>query len=148
METLELTHDLDDERLALLDPVTLLPSRPLFLDRCGIALARARRAKTSIGLVVVTTADLDESEGPGLDVVRRRVAIAVTSVMRADDTVARFDNRFVIVGNDLRHERDLATIATRLTNVLRTRRPNISTALVAPIASPAQVLAMIEHTEL
>ena len=147
MDTLELTHDQahEDERLALLDPVTLLPTRALFLDRCGIALARARRAKSSIGLVVVTTADLDESEEPALDVLRRRVAIAVTSVMRPDDTVARFDNRFVIVGNDLRNERDLATIATRLTNVLRTRRPQVSTALVEPTASPAQVLALVER---
>ena len=61
-----------------------------------------------------------------------------------DDTVARFDNTFVIVANDLRNARDLKVITTRLTNVLRHRGPYVSAELVDANSSPAQVLATIE----
>jgi GGDEF domain-containing protein len=122
VNTLEATHALDDERLSLLDPVTLLPTRALFIDRCGIALARASRAKASIGLIVVSIADLED----------------------ADDTVARFDNTFVIVANDLRNARDLKIITTRLTNVLRHRGPHVSAELIDANSSPAHLLATID----
>ncbi|MET0421311.1 MAG: hypothetical protein ABW073_06375 [Acidimicrobiia bacterium] len=57
---------------------------------------------------------------------------------------ARFDNTYVIIANDLRSTRDLKTITTRLTNVLRHRGPHVSAELIDANSSPAHLLATID----
>jgi GGDEF domain-containing protein len=145
MTMLYAVKDHDDELLALLDPVTRLPGRGLFLDRCAIALTRARRSRTSLGLISITSATLDDCDAATRDVVRRRIAVAALSVMRADDTVARFDDRFVIVCNELRNAKDLATITTRLGNVLQHQAGRVSSTLVDPMTSAAELLDLVDR---
>ena len=134
----------DDDVIALLDPITRLPARGLFLDRCAIALARARRARASVGVIVVSSDELDHADASARDMLRRRVTVAVTSVVRADDTVARFDDRFVVVCNDVRNDKDLATIATRLTNVLRHRGVQAVSTLLEATATPTELVELVE----
>ena len=138
--------DDDEDLLALLDPVTRLPGRGLFLDRCAIALVRARRSRASVGVIVVTAGELDDCDDSTRDVTRRRVAVAVMSVVRADDTVARFGDRFVVVCNDIRGDTDLATISARLSNVLRHRDGQAVGTRVEASATPSQVLELVDAT--
>ncbi len=133
-----------DERLALLDPVTRLPGRALFLDRCEIALARARRTRASVGVVVVTTGALDHYDDSARDQFRRQVAVAVLSVMRGDDTVARFGDRFVVVCNDIRSDRDLATVTGRVSNVLRHHHGRAVATLVEASITPTELLHLVD----
>ena len=144
MSALHDTHDHDGELLALLDPVTRLPERGLFLDRCAIALVRARRSRASLGVIVVTAAELADCDESARDSIRRGVAVAVSSVLRADDTVARFGDRFVVVCNEIRNDRDLATITTRLSNVLRHRNGRAVATLVEASATPPELLHLVD----
>lgn len=144
MTVLYAVKDHDDELLALLDPVTRLPARGLFLDRCAIALTRARRARTSLGVISITSPAFDDCDDATRDVIRRRIAVAAVSVVRADDTVARFDDRFVVVCGDLRNSKDLHTIATRLANVLQHQSGRVSSTLVEPTTSAAELLELVD----
>lgn len=132
------------ELSALLDPVTRLPGRDLFLDRCAVALVRARRARVSIGIVVVSVAALDSAEDAERDRIRRRVAAAVASVVRAEDTIARFENRFVVLCNTIRSDRDLAAATARLSNVLRHCDGRAVATLVEASVTPHELLALVD----
>jgi GGDEF domain-containing protein len=136
--------DDQDERLALLDPVTRLPGRALFLDRCEVALARARRTQASLGVVVVTVGALDQSDEPARDQLRRQIAVAVLSVMRGDDTVARFGDRFVVVCNDIHSDKDLAIVTARISNVLRHRDGRAVATLIEASVTPAELLHLVD----
>jgi GGDEF domain-containing protein len=136
--------DDQDERLALLDPVTRLPGRALFLDRCEIALARARRVQASVGLVVVTSDALEHCDESARNQILRQVAVAVLSVMRGDDTVARFGDRFVVVCNDIRSDKDLATVTSRVSNVLRHRDGRAVATLVEASVTPDELLHLVD----
>jgi GGDEF domain-containing protein len=144
--TVAALHPMDeqDERLALLDPVTRLPGRALFLDRCEIALARARRGHASVGVVVVTAGALDHCEESARNQLRRQVAVAVVSVMRGDDTVARFGDRFVVVCSDIRSDSDLATITARISNVLRHQAGRATATLVEASVTPSELLHLVD----
>lgn len=144
MTMLQAVHDHDDELLSLLDPVTRLPRRGLFVDRCAVALTRARRSRTSIGVISVTSSALDACDDTTRDAIRRRIAVAVLSVVRADDTVARFDDRFVVVCNELRSSRDLHTISTRLANVLQHQAGCVNSTMVEPTTNVADLLDLVD----
>ena len=76
------------------DPLTGLPSRPLFLDRLAQSLAKARRAQTG---VAVLTLDIDrfrvinDTHGQAVgDQLLQGVAERLRAMVRKGDTVARF----------------------------------------------------------
>jgi GGDEF domain-containing protein len=94
----------------LLDSLTGLPRWGLLIDRTGVALARARRAGTTVAVFVI-----DEPHFPGqpFDVVA--VSKTLLERIRPDDTLARIgDRRFAVVCNDIRADEDAAHVAGRL----------------------------------
>ncbi len=90
------------QHIALYDPLTELPNRPLLHDRIGTALARARREQ---GLLAVLYLDLDGfkqindtlGHGGG-DQVLQVAAQRITRCLRSSDTVARIGgDEFVVL---------------------------------------------------
>jgi diguanylate cyclase (GGDEF)-like protein len=114
----------DSEYDALFDPVTRLPGRPLLRDRLEVALARATRVHSHVGVLfvdVIVPDDLAAGRGSSLDVLPL-IAGRLRSAIRPDDTVARVgDTRFVVVCNEVADQLDLATIAQRLDAVISVR---------------------------
>lgn len=90
----EAKRDADPLLAALHDPVTGLPERALLLDRMEQALARARRRKEEVAVLLLTVDDLDAvRERLGTtqgDRVLRELGERIARAVRDTDTVARF----------------------------------------------------------
>jgi diguanylate cyclase (GGDEF)-like protein len=101
------------------DPLTGLPNRRLFLDHLGQALARLPRREA---VVVLLFCDLDafkqvnDSFGhPAGDELLRQVAQRMSSVVRPEDTVARFGgDEFVVVCEGTVRDVDPLAMAERV----------------------------------
>ena len=104
---------------ALHDSLTALPNRSLFLDRVQLALGRARRTETSVGVVVC---DLDgfktinDSLGP---IAGDRLLVAVArrlhDSLRPSDTLARLGgDEFGILLEELSDPSEAARAAARM----------------------------------
>ena len=101
------------------DPLTGLPNRALFEDRCAVALARAKRHNGGIGLFFI---DLDgfkrinDTLGHAAgDRLLKAVGGRLARQVREGDTLARFGgDEFVYVVADLRNTDDARTIALRI----------------------------------
>jgi diguanylate cyclase (GGDEF)-like protein/PAS domain S-box-containing protein len=106
------------ERLALYDPLTGLPNRALFGDRLRHVLARRGRSEAT----AVYFLDLDrfkrinDSLGHGAgDEVLREVAKRLSSVVRPEDTVARFGgDEFTVLCESVGGVLEAVAIADRL----------------------------------
>jgi diguanylate cyclase (GGDEF)-like protein len=104
---------------ALHDPLTGLPNRTLFLDRLGLALARAQRRDAAVAVLFL---DLDRfkviNDSLGHETGDRllvEVAARLEAVLRPGDTVARFGgDEFTILCDDVDGERDAIVIAERI----------------------------------
>lgn len=110
--------------LALRDPLTGLPNRPLLDDRVDQALRQSRRTGVGFALLVV---DLDGFKAVN-DVrgheagnqVLVSIARRLESVVRASDTVARIGgDEFVVVSLDTATEDETASLVGRIRTVLR-----------------------------
>jgi diguanylate cyclase (GGDEF)-like protein len=107
------------EQQAWHDPLTGLPNRRLFVDHLGQALARLPRREA---VVVLLFCDLDafkqvnDSFGhPAGDQVLQQVAQRMSSVVRPEDTVARFGgDEFVVVCEGTVRDVDPLAMAGRL----------------------------------
>jgi diguanylate cyclase (GGDEF)-like protein len=108
---------------ALHDPLTNLPNRTLFRDRCMQALARAGRTTSGIAVLFV---DLDgfkqvnDSLGhAGGDRLLVEAADRIGHVVRAGDTVSRFGgDEFTVLAAAVEHRHDAVELAQRLTRAL------------------------------
>jgi diguanylate cyclase (GGDEF)-like protein len=105
---------------AFQDPLTHLPNEPLLLDRLGLALARARRATTSVAVFDVGLDNLGETNGfrgyQAGDEVLATVAERLAGVLRPQDTVARIrGDHFVAIceGFDA-PDQQIPSVAARL----------------------------------
>ena len=106
-------------RQAVQDPLTGLPNRRWFLDALGRAVARARRTRRGVAVLLI---DVDHfkrvNDGlghPAGDRLLVDLAERMTGPLRPEDTVARLGgDEFVILAEDLRHETDALAIAERL----------------------------------
>jgi diguanylate cyclase (GGDEF)-like protein/PAS domain S-box-containing protein len=112
----------DEARLEFLahhDPLTGLPNRALFRDRCQAALLRARRRETRLGLMFI---DLDhfkqinDSLGHDVgDLLLQSVAERLRECVRESDTVARLGgDEFTILLDELQESEGAARIAEKL----------------------------------
>ncbi len=104
---------------ALIDPLTGLPNRTLFLDRLTVALARARRKGGRVAVVLI---DVDRfkliNDGLGHlagDDVLRKLARRLVNTIRASDTLGRFGgDEFIALFGDLRTVDDALTATDHL----------------------------------
>ena len=105
------------------DGLTALPNRSLGVDRLEVALARAKRNRKPVGVLMI---DLDHFElinttfGHGIaDRLLRQVAERLMNSVRQEDTVARFgSDEFIIVLAELATETDAALAAQRILDAI------------------------------
>jgi diguanylate cyclase (GGDEF)-like protein len=116
-----LTRALEATRYAALhDPLTGLANRTLILDHLRLALARADRASTLVGVIFFDIDDfkrindtLGHSAG---DEVLVRVAERLRPTVRPADTLGRWGgDEFVVVCEDLEQPSDAAAVVDRIT---------------------------------
>jgi diguanylate cyclase (GGDEF)-like protein/PAS domain S-box-containing protein len=112
------------ERLAHFDPLTGLPNRKLFGDRLAQAIIRARRSRTSVGLLFL---DVDrfkvanDTYGHDVgDLVLKGIALRLRGCLREEDTVARLGgDEFTIILPDLGSPSDAGMVASKVQACLR-----------------------------
>jgi diguanylate cyclase (GGDEF)-like protein len=113
----QLAHD------ALHDPLTALPNRALFRDRCMQALSGIGRTTSGVGVLFV---DLDgfkqvnDSLGHAAgDRLLVQVADRLRQTLRGNDTVSRFGgDEFTVLASTLDHRHDVVELAQRITQAL------------------------------
>jgi diguanylate cyclase (GGDEF)-like protein/PAS domain S-box-containing protein len=101
------------------DPLTGLPNRTLFMDRLEVALKRARREKSRVGVLFV---DLDrfkvvnDSLGHANgDILLREAAHRIAGAAREQDTLARFGgDEFGLIVEGLIDDSDIEIPARRI----------------------------------
>jgi diguanylate cyclase (GGDEF)-like protein/PAS domain S-box-containing protein len=107
------------ETSAMVDPLTGLPGRMLFMDRLSVALARSGRRSSQVAVLFV---DLDgfrlinDSYGTAAgDRLLVGVAERIFGALRPGDTVARIgEDEFAILCDDIARAEGAATIAGRV----------------------------------
>lgn len=105
------------------DALTGLPNRTVLLDRLAIALANANRHGHRVGLLFVDLdnfKDVNDSGGhaAGDDVIKR-VASALTSSVRAIDTVSRHGgDEFLILLSEIALEEDALLVSEKIAGAL------------------------------
>ena len=119
----EAKRDIDVLQAALHDPVTGLPERALLLDRIALALARARRSKGEVAVLLLAIDQLDEMRAtvgaPETDRVLREFAERVLRAVRDTDTVARFGpNDFAVLCDGVEDRDTLMIVAGRIASGL------------------------------
>jgi diguanylate cyclase (GGDEF)-like protein len=113
----QLAHD------ALHDPLTALPNRALFRDRCLQALAGIGRTTSGVGVLFI---DLDgfkqvnDSLGHAAgDRLLVQAADRLRHALRGGDTVSRFGgDEFTVLASTLDHRHDAVELAQRITQAL------------------------------
>jgi len=127
-QRLQLEQDLEDERLryerlAGHDVLTGLPNRRLFRDRLELALRRADRHGTAVGVLFV---DLDGFKGvndryghDAGDQLLTGVAARLAASVRGEDTVARLGgDEFAVVVVDASDQSDAEVVARKVVAAL------------------------------
>ena len=106
------------------DALTGLPTRPLLLDRIGLALARARRPPGSGFAVAVVDLDRFKQINDALgavhgDAVLKTVAQRLDGVRRDGDTLARLSaDEFCFVLSEVRDGDEVAAFAARMSEAV------------------------------
>jgi diguanylate cyclase (GGDEF)-like protein/PAS domain S-box-containing protein len=105
------------------DVLTLLPNRKLFTDRLTLALAHARRTKTTVAVVLLDLdnfKDINDTLGHTAgDEVLITIAERLQNAVREGDTVARLGgDEFTLLLGDLAEPQDAARIAEKLLRAL------------------------------
>ncbi|HKB80028.1 MAG TPA: EAL domain-containing protein [Thermoanaerobaculia bacterium] len=101
------------------DALTQLPNRRLFVERLGMSLLAAKRARTSVGVLFM---DLDRFKAINdtlghdvADVLLIEVAERLRSCVRQTDTVARHGgDEFTVILPDLHQPEDAAQVAEKI----------------------------------
>ena len=110
--------------LAYYDTVTQLPNRALFEDRLTQALAIAKAAKQSLGVLFISLDQFKKvndslGHGPG-DVLLREFAERLKSCINKSDTVARFgSDEFALLRTGIDSAKDMIETIGSLSQVLK-----------------------------
>jgi diguanylate cyclase (GGDEF)-like protein len=101
------------------DLLTGLPNRALLYDRLGLALAQARRARSSVAVILLALdgfKPVKDTYGQVVgDELLRRLAQRMRGVVRDGDTLARLGgDEFVVVANAVADEEDATACAERV----------------------------------
>ena len=109
------------EQMAHYDALTGLPNRQLFGDRLDLALKRARRHSSRVGLLMVDLDDfkaINDTYGHAVgDVALVEVARRLKPLLRDSDTVARLaGDEFVAIVEDLEGRTVADAIASKIEN--------------------------------
>jgi diguanylate cyclase (GGDEF)-like protein len=112
------------EHLAFHDPLTELPNRQLFLDRLGVALARARREQRRMAIFFIGLDRfrvINDSLGHTVgDWVLHEAGRRVQAVVRQGDTLARFgSDEFALLVSGLPGSDEASRIARKLLEALQ-----------------------------
>ena len=113
----QLAHD------ALHDPLTALPNRALFRDRCMQALSGIGRTTSGVGVLFVDVdgfKQVNDSLGHAAgDRLLVQVADRLRQTLRGNDTVSRFGgDEFTVLASTLDHRHDVVELAQRVTQAL------------------------------
>ena len=113
----QLAHD------ALHDPLTSLPNRALFRDRCMQALSGIGRTTSGVGVLFVDVdgfKQVNDSLGHAAgDRLLMQVADRLRQTLRGNDTVSRFGgDEFTVLASTLDHRHDVVELAQRITQAL------------------------------
>ena len=112
------------EHLAYHDDLTGLPNRSLFYDRLIMALSQAERRDRKLAVLFIDLdhfKNINDSLGHSFgDALLRVTAQRIQSVIRREDTVARFGgDEFVLLMPDVRSAEDTAKVAQKIIEVVR-----------------------------
>ncbi|HVI90090.1 MAG TPA: GGDEF domain-containing protein [Dongiaceae bacterium] len=107
-------------RLQLLDPVTGLAAQPLFWEILALAVRRAKRNRDFFAVMLV---DFKSAGTNGMEAPSNELMIELTSrlqqIMRASDTIARFDSRqFAILAESMPRIEDVQIVAAKIISEL------------------------------
>jgi len=103
-------------RLQLLDPVSGLAAQPLFWEILGLAVRRAKRNRDFFAVMLVDFKSGDgQTMGPPSDELIIMLTDRLHQIMRASDTVARFDSRqFAILAESMPRIEDVQIVAAKI----------------------------------
>jgi diguanylate cyclase (GGDEF)-like protein len=124
LETLLEQRTAEVDRLAYYDTVTDLPNRTLFEDRLTKAVAIARSADQTLGVLFISVDQFKKvndtlGHGPG-DGLLREFAERLKSCISETDTVARFGNdEFAVLQTDIEETKDVVETIGSLSQVLK-----------------------------
>ncbi|WP_370979068.1 diguanylate cyclase domain-containing protein [Agaribacterium sp. ZY112] len=111
------------ERMAYYDPLTKLPNRRLLEERLSRAIARGRRNRSRYAVCFIDLDDfkaVNDSLGHDSgDQLLRELAKRVSTIIRKDDTLARFGgDEFVIVLEGLKDDQQLDILCCKVLQVM------------------------------
>ncbi|WP_374655427.1 diguanylate cyclase domain-containing protein [Dongia sp.] len=105
-------------RLRLFDPVTSLPSQILFWEILSLAVRRAKRNRDFFAVMLVDIENLPDGQGedgPYRDVAMRELAERIAPILRASDTIARFEQQqLAILAESMPRVEDIQIVAEKI----------------------------------
>jgi diguanylate cyclase (GGDEF)-like protein len=104
----------------LFDPSTGLASQFLFWEILGLAARRAKRNKDFFALLLLEVADLPQDAGDTIgDIVMQVAAERIANVLRASDTISRFEHhQFAILVESMPRVEDIQIVAEKIVQEL------------------------------
>ena len=104
----------------LFDPSTGLASQFLFWEILGLAARRAKRNKDFFALLLLEVADLPQDAGDTIgDIVMQVAAERVSNVLRASDTVSRFEHhQLALLVESMPRIEDIQIVAEKIVQEL------------------------------
>lgn len=117
-------HEADKHlaRLQLLDPVTGLAAQPLYWEILGLAVRRAKRNRDFFAVMLVDFKSRQAGEQNSDELSDELVNVLTTrlqQIMRASDTIARFDSRqFAILAESMPRIEDVQIVAAKIISEL------------------------------
>ncbi|HVJ44235.1 MAG TPA: diguanylate cyclase [Dongiaceae bacterium] len=106
-------------RLQLLDPVTGLAAQPLFWEILALAVRRAKRNRDFFAVMLVDFKSVSAGSDAPTDGLLNLLTTRLQQIMRASDTIARFDSRqFAILAESMPRIEDVQIVAAKIISEL------------------------------